>query len=91
MTESQTVAHRNLDTLTTLAGPASRPSLAAANAALNSFLNVNTEILSLSRRNTNVRSLALSLDQKRKLTGPCEDSARALGDALNNRGYPAGR
>jgi hypothetical protein len=35
--------------------------------------------------------LALSLDQKQKLITPCEDSARALHDALAKRGYPAGR
>jgi len=80
-----------VDTLAALVTPASRPRLAAASASLNEFMRVNAEIVSLSRRNTNVRSLALSLDQKRKLITPCEDSARALRDALAKRGYPAGR
>jgi hypothetical protein len=91
MAASQTVARKNIETLTALAGAAARPGIAAATAALDTFMNVNVEILALSHRNTNVRSLALSLDQKRKLTAPCEDSARALHDALARRGYPAGR
>jgi hypothetical protein len=48
-------------------------------------------IIALSRRNTNVRSLALSLDEKRKLTGPCEETLRALQAALSKHGYPVGR
>lgn len=91
MTAWQTVARNNLGTLSALTGTASRSKLSSATAALDTFMSVNAEIVALSRRNTNVRSLALSLDQKRKLTTPCEDSARALHDALAKRGYPAGR
>ena len=52
---------------------------------------LNAQIVALSRRNTNVRSLALSMDQKRKLVAPCEETLSALHDALNKHGYPAGR
>jgi hypothetical protein len=45
----------------------------------------------LSRRNTNVRSLALSLDQKQKLIAPCEKPLRALGDALATHAIRIGR
>jgi hypothetical protein len=48
-------------------------------------------IIALSRRNTNVRSLALSLDEKRKLTGPSEETLRALQAALSKHGYPVDR
>ena len=48
---------------------------------------LNAQIVALSRRNTNVRSLALSLDEKRKLTGPCEETLRLLQAALDKRGY----
>ena len=43
---------------------------------------VNTDIIALSRKNTNVRSLALSLGRKRVVTAECEDQLRALGEAL---------
>jgi hypothetical protein len=59
-------------------------------------MGLNAQILALSRRNTNVRSLALSLDEKRKLTGPCEQTLRALQTALERRTntggpHPGGR
>ena len=54
-------------------------------------MGVNAQIVALSRRNTNVRSLALSLGQKRTLTAACEDSLRALEDALAKRGFTATR
>jgi hypothetical protein len=54
-------------------------------------MGLNAQIVALSRRNTNVRSLALSLDQKQKLVAPCQDTLRALRDALSKHGYPVGR
>jgi hypothetical protein len=91
MAASEAAARTALETLTSLVAPASRSRLSAATAALDKFMSLNAQIVALSRRNTNVRSLALSLDQKRKLTTSCEDSLRALHDALAKRGYPAGR
>lgn len=91
MAASHTAARGAIAALAKITGTASRRRLAAATAALDRFMAVNADIVALSRRNTNVRSLALSLDQKRKLITPCEDSARALHDALTKRGYPAGR
>ena len=39
----------------------------------------------------NVRSLALSLDQKRPLTAACEETLRTLQDALAKRGVTTGK
>jgi hypothetical protein len=47
----------------------------------------HARIIALSRRNTNLRSLALSLDQKRTIAASCEERLRALRDALNTRGF----
>jgi hypothetical protein len=90
MAAAEAVARNNLRSLAPLVTPASRPHLAAAGSALDRFMGVNAEILALSRRNTNVRSLALSLDQKRKVTAPCEETLHALQAALGRRGYPGG-
>jgi hypothetical protein len=90
MATSEMGARNALATLATLV-PGSRPRLAAASAALDRFMGLNAEIIALSRRNSNVRSLALSLDQKRTLTAACEDSLRALGDALTKRGFTGTR
>jgi hypothetical protein len=91
MTAAEAAARRALDELAPLISPGSRPRLAAAAAELNRFMAVHSEIRVLSRRNTNVRSLALSLNEKGKLTRACEDSLRALRDALARRGLTGTR
>lgn len=90
MATSEAAARAALGALAPLVPPQS-PRLAAAAAALDRFMSLNAQIIALSRRNTNVRSLALSLDQKRALTAACEDSLRALNDALSKRGYTGTR
>jgi hypothetical protein len=87
MSTSQTAARKSLDTLRPLVSAVSRPRLDAAAAALQKFLELNTQIIALSRRNTNVHSLMLSLDEKRKMTLACQDNLRALQAALSRRGY----
>jgi hypothetical protein len=87
MATSETAARQALDALRPLLPPSSQGQLRAATAALDRFTDLNLQIVTLSRRNTNVRSLALSLDEKRKVTTSCEDSLRALQAALAKRGF----
>lgn len=91
MASSEAAARSALKTLASLVQPASRPKIAAANAALERFAGLNAQIIALSHRNTNVRSLALSLGKKRTLTSACEDSLRALQDALAKREFKSTR
>ena len=91
MATSEAAARSALEALAPLVQPASRQKLAAATAALDRFMGINAQIIALSRQNTNVRSLALSLNQKGKVTGACEDSLRALRDALSKRGFTGTR
>jgi hypothetical protein len=86
MTASESGARASLTALASLVGPPGRPRIAAATAALNRFMNINAQVLALSRRNTNVRSLALSLQQKPGSSKACEDSLHRLQDALAKRG-----
>ena len=87
MSTSQTAARKSLDALRPLISAASRQKLDAAASALTRFLELNTQIIALSRRNTNVHSLMLSLDEKRKMTLACQDNLRALQASLSKRGY----
>lgn len=91
METAAAVARSGLESLTPLLPPAAQSRLATARAALDRFTSVNSEIIALSRRNTNVRSLALSLNQKAKLTAACEDSLQALRAALAKRGFTGTR
>jgi hypothetical protein len=87
MATSESAARKALDELRVLLPPSAQGQLRAASAALDKFVDLNTQIIKLSRRNTNVRSLALSLDEKRKIAKSCEDSLRALQAALAKRGF----
>jgi hypothetical protein len=87
MATSEAAARGALDALRPLVQAASRPQLTAATTALNRFADLNGQIIALSRRNTNVRSLALSLDQKRTIIAACEERLHALQSALAKRGF----
>jgi hypothetical protein len=91
MAAADDAARRALDRLRGLVPAASAAGLAAATAALDAFKKTNTELVALSRRNSNVRSLALSLGRKRTVTGACDESLKALQDALTAHGFTATR
>jgi hypothetical protein len=56
--------------------------LTDADAAFARFAGTNADIVALSRRNTNVRSLALSLGRKRTVVAECQDQLAGLMLAL---------
>jgi hypothetical protein len=91
MTASEKMARAARQTLATVIQPASTARLTTATAALDRFMALNGELVALSRRNTNVRSLALALGQKRTLTSACQDTLRALQESLAQRGFTATR
>ena len=69
----------------------SRSKVRPASAALDHLMDLNRQVTTLSRQNSNVRSLALSLGKKRMLTATCDDTLRALQDAIGKRGFSATR
>jgi len=91
MKGSLAAARKALETLTGSLPPAAGPPLAEAAAALDRLAATNTEIVALSRRNSNVRSLALSLGKKRTVTAECDESLQALEDALARHHFAATR
>jgi len=58
------------------------PNVDTARNAYAEFQKINSEVLSLSRRNSNLRSLTLSLGQKRKVTAECQDRLNGLQESL---------
>ena len=70
-------------------GPGS--SLESADVALERFISANQQIVELSRRNSNVRSLALTLGRKRVVAAECADQLRALEESLGKHGSQATR
>jgi hypothetical protein len=76
------VVHESLNEVAALPPLRGNPDLGAARSAYARYSETRAEILKLSRENTNVRSLAISLNQKRKATLVCQDALTALKDAI---------
>lgn len=87
----EAAARDALKALSGLVDSKARAQVAPALVALDKFKDVSSQIVALSRRNTNVRSLALSLREKPMLTAACDDSLRTLEEALKKEGFTATR
>ena len=71
--------------------PSATRQLADAIAALDRLNRINKDLVALSRRNTNVNSLALSLGRKRVVSAECADQLRALQQELAKHRFTATR
>jgi hypothetical protein len=91
MAQAEQAARESLAGLAPVVSPASRPALARATRAFDQFLEIHKQIVTYSRQNTNVRSLALTLNEKAKLQAACESTLRTLRDALSRRGLTGTR
>ena len=60
------------------------PERTAAQAAFERHAKITAEVLALSRQNTNVRSLTLSLERKTKVLASCVESLRVLEEFLRS-------
>jgi len=83
-------AHQALDGLRNTLPQAATP-LADASTALARFEAINADIVKLSRQNSNVRSLALSLGRKRTVVAECDEALRLLLEALSKHEFRATR
>jgi hypothetical protein len=82
MAREDRAIRKDLADLAALKGLAEDNDLATAAARYASFNDLRSQILKLSRENTNVRSLAISLNQKRKAMFLCQDALSALEQAI---------
>jgi hypothetical protein len=78
MTQEEQQIRKDLSGLAGLSKLASDPDLSSATSSFAGYGEIKARILLLSRENTNVRSLALSLNQKRKAMIVCLDALTAL-------------
>jgi hypothetical protein len=82
MVEEELQVRKDLDGLAALPRLEKDPDLAVAASRFARFRELEARILALSRENTNVRSLALSLNQKRRAMVLCLDALNALQQAI---------
>ncbi len=82
MATEDTQVQKNLADLAALPKFSHDPELTSATARYAEFSKIKSRILILSRENTNVRSLSISLNQKRKVMLVCQDALGALQQAI---------
>jgi hypothetical protein len=82
MAEEDQTVRKDLAGLRAILGPGESTDLKAADSGYARFNETRKEILALSRQNTNVRSLAISLNQKRTAVLMCQDALAALDKAV---------
>ena len=87
----QAGARQGITTLEALVEVGGRSDLTAAVAAFDRFHEISKEIVKLSRRNSNVRSLELSLRQKPAVTAAADQDLLSLQEALAKEGFAATR
>jgi hypothetical protein len=68
-----------------LAGLGKEQAAAKALGTYDQYWKITGEILTLSRQNTNVRSLALSLERKTKVLAACDEALRVLEENVRER------
>lgn len=88
MTKEETQIRKDLDGLATLTKSTGDADVVAAASRFTQYEEIKARILPLSRENTNVRSLSLSLNQTRKAMIACLDSLNALKEAILDESIP---
>ena len=91
MASLQAAARAALAKLEGAVTPKTRPAFESATSALSRFEALSGQLVALSRRNSNVRSLALVLGPKPALVAACDKSLSALVEALEKEGPSATR
>jgi hypothetical protein len=88
MKMSESAAQEDLDGLAALPKMKADPDLERAISAFARYGELKKKILALSRENTNVRSLALSLNEKRKAMTVCLDALASLKSVILEEPIP---
>jgi hypothetical protein len=82
MRDDDLEVRKRLDVLASLRGPAGKIDLQKAISSYARFDELRAQILALSRENTNVRSLTLSLSESRRLSLQCQEILERLQRAI---------
>ena len=85
------VVRRCLDQLARIVPADSRKNIAEAQTLFTEYEAITQRVIELSRRNTNVTSLELSLNRKMKMTTQCEVILNKLQEAIQGREFKATR
>lgn len=73
---------QSLEALTALLGSEQDKALTEAKAAFQAFMDVTAQVVQLSRQNSNIKSLALSMGKKRLLAAKCDATLAAMQETV---------
>ncbi len=93
-TQIQAAEKKVLETLDLLAGVADKQSqdtLLQAKTAFSEFMEVTVKVLKLSKINSNIKSLDLSIGRKRIISAQCEEILASFQSAVQNRPFKAAK
>jgi Four helix bundle sensory module for signal transduction len=79
-------AKKALNTLSGIAALRDNPDLKNAQMAYNRFMSLTSEVLRLSRMNTNIKSAELSLGKKRLVSSQCQEILTTLQETVQAQG-----
>ena len=82
---------KSLEALTGIIDEEHRDSALQAKTAFADFMAVTSEVIKLSRQNSNIKSLELSLGKKRKLTAQCDEILATFQETVQSRTFKATR
>ncbi len=89
--DNDATVRRSLEELNSLTPPERQPILRQAEAAYAEFAELTGKVIALSRQNTNIKSLELSLNRKRSITAQCDETLTSLQEAVHSRTFKATR
>jgi hypothetical protein len=89
MRASQQIVSDSLNKLAQLIPETAQPTLRMAASAYAEFKAVTSQVVKLSRQNSNIKSFELSLGRKRKVTAECDEILTSLQAAIRNRAFEA--
>jgi hypothetical protein len=84
-------ASKSLDELSGIVGEVSRDALLQAKEVFYEFMEVTAKVIKLSRQNSNIKSLELSLGRKRKVAVQCDEILAAFQKTVQDRTFKATR
>jgi hypothetical protein len=78
-----------LDELAGIIGAENRDSVSQAKTAFADFLEVTATVIELSRQNSNIKSLELSLGKKRTISAQCDEILATFQESVQSRNFKA--
>jgi hypothetical protein len=85
MKAEENIARTSLKALAGLTNPTERAFLEKAGQALEDFFKVHGEVIRLSRLNTNIKSVELSMGRKRKAAARCQEILNSMQDLVRSQ------